>query len=116
MSGLAFGLGGLGLRSSTKTCCSTSATTASTSAAMNAQRTPSTSPCQAISSPPTTGPSAMGMRRTSECIETPMVRFLFGSTAATRLMVAGSEMAVQERNKTAPRITAHQAGMKITTR
>ena len=56
------------------------------------------------------GPSAIGMRRTSECIETPMVRLCFGSTAATRLIVAGSEMAVHERKRTAPTITACQVG------
>ena len=50
------------------------------------------------------------MRRTSEWSDTPIVRFSLGSTVATRLIVAGSEIAVQEMKKTAPTITACQVG------
>ena len=63
-----------------------------------------------------TGPRAIGIRRTSEWIETPMVRFSWGSDRETRLIVAGSEMAVQERKKAAPMITACQWGKRMTIR
>jgi hypothetical protein len=56
----------------------------------------------------------MGIRRTRECIVTPMVRLLDGRTLYIRLMVAGSEMADQEMNSTAPASTACQAGTTIT--
>ena len=67
-----------------------------------------------MKSPPTIGPKAMGMRLTRECIDTPMVRLFRGRASATRLMLAGSEMAVHERKRTAPRITAVQLGMRMT--
>ena len=67
-----------------------------------------------MSSPPTTGPSAIGMRRTSEWSETPIVRLFLGSTDETMLIVAGSESAVQEMNRIAPRITACQVGTRMT--
>ena len=75
---------------------------------MNAKRTPAFSPNQTIITPPNTGPRAIGIRRTSECIETPIVRLFFGRTRATMSIVAGREMAVHERKKTAPMITAGQ--------
>ena len=56
----------------------------------------------------------MGMRRTSECMVTPMVRLFVGSTLYIRLMVAGSDMADQEIKSTAPTSTACQAGIRIT--
>ena len=67
-----------------------------------ARRTPVFAPHRLMKTPPKTGPKAMGRRRTKECMDTPMVLFSGGKTLATRLMVAGREMAVQERNKTAP--------------
>ena len=54
------------------------------------------------------------MRRTSECMLTPIVRLFRGSTLYIRLMVAGSEMADQEMKRTAPTSTACQAGIRIT--
>ena len=54
------------------------------------------------------------MRRTSECMVTPMVRLFWGSTLYIRLMVAGSEMADQEMKSTAPASTACQEGITIT--
>ena len=45
-----------------------------------------------------------------------MVRLFFGQhRVATRLMVAGSEIADHERNSAAPASTAGQEGTKITT-
>ena len=69
-----------------------------------------------MSNPPTTGPSAMGIRRMNEWSDTPIVRLFFGRTCATRLMVAGSESASQEMKKKAPAITACQAGKMMTMR
>jgi len=48
-------------------------------------------------------------------MDTPMVRLLLGKTLDTMSMVAGSEMAVQDTNNTAPKITACQLGMVMTT-
>jgi hypothetical protein len=56
----------------------------------------------------------MGMRRTSECIETPIVRLFLGKTTETKSIVAGSEIADQEMNKTAPMMAACQDGKMIT--
>ena len=56
----------------------------------------------------------MGMRRTSECMVTPMVRLWVGRTLYIRLMVAGSDMADHEIKSTAPTSTACQAGTMIT--
>ncbi|OPZ56788.1 MAG: hypothetical protein BWY88_01303 [Synergistetes bacterium ADurb.Bin520] len=97
-------------------CWAPSATAAITRAPPKAHRTPATSPKASMQSPPTTGPRAMGIRRKSECMETPMVRLFEGSTLATRLMVAGSDRDVQERKSTDPRITACHDGTRITTR
>ena len=47
-------------------------------------------------------------------METPIVRLLSGSTLETMSIVAGNEMAVQERKKMAPMITACHEGMRIT--
>lgn len=57
---------------------------------------------------------AIGIRLTNECIETPIVRLFSGKTPATRLIVAGREIADRERNKTSPMNTAHQVWIKIT--
>lgn len=94
----------------------TMANPAMASAATKAIRTPSLSPHTPMQSPPTIGPRAIGMRRTSECIDTPMVRLSLGSTLATRPMVAGSDMADQDRNSTAPTMTACQTGTRTTMR
>ena len=67
-----------------------------------------------MNAPPTSGPSAIGTRRTSECNETPIVRLFFGNTRATRLIVAGSEIAVHDRNNTAPPSTAGHVGINTT--
>ena len=48
----------------------------------------------------------MGIRRTSKCMLTPMVRLFWGSTLYIRLMMAGSDMADQEMKSTAPMSTA----------
>ncbi len=63
-----------------------------------------------------TGPRAMGIRRTREWTDTPIVRFSWGSARETRLIVAGSEIAVQERKKPAPIKTASQWGKRMTMR
>ncbi len=102
--------------SSMRCCCSRAATPESRKAATKASRTPLRSPQILMQSPPRIGPRAMGMRRTNECIETPMVRLFMGKTLAIRLMVAGREMAVQERKKTAPTSTACHSGISMTKR
>ena len=56
----------------------------------------------------------MGMRLTSECMLTPMVRFATGSTRAISPTVAGSEIEDQEMKKTDPTITACQLGNTMT--
>jgi hypothetical protein len=48
----------------------------------------------------------MGSRLTSECIVTPMVRFLSGSTFDTMLIVAGSESASHDMKNIAPMTAA----------
>ena len=58
--------------------------------------------------PPMTGPSAIGIRRTRECMVTPMVRLFSGRTPETRLIVAGSETADQDIKNRDPIITACQ--------
>ena len=55
-----------------------------------------------------------GRSRTSECFDTPSVRFDLGRTLATRLMVAGKEIAVQEMKRNAPPMTAGQAATTAT--
>ena len=60
-------------------CWNNNAIAANTNAATNAARTPSLSPHTAMKTPPSNGPSAMGTRRTRECMVTPMVRFPAGS-------------------------------------
>ncbi len=55
------------------------------------------------------------MRRTRECMLTPMVSLFWGSTWYIRLMVAGSDIADQEMKSTAPASTACQAGTRMTT-
>jgi hypothetical protein len=47
---------------------------------------------------------------------TPMMRLSVGIACATRLMIAGSEIAVHEMKKMLPTRTAHQVGTRITTR
>ena len=47
---------------------------------------------------------------------TPMVRLFSGRTPDTRLIVAGSEMADQDRKNSDPMITACQYGNRITMR
>ncbi len=79
-------------------------------------RTPSTLPQTSMQAPPTTGPSAFGMRRTSECSETPMTCFCFGSALATSPIVAGSEIDDHDRNTSEPTTTACQLGTRITNR
>ncbi len=66
--------------------------------------------------PPNTGPNAMGIRFTSECMLTPMVRLPAGSTREMSPMVAGREIDDQEMNSTEPAITACQAGKRMTMR
>ena len=85
-----------------------------TRAAPKAIRTPSCSPHTAMKNPPNNGPSAIGMRRTSECMVTPIVRLPPGNTLYIRLMVAGREMADQEMKSTAPMSTACHVGTRIT--
>ena len=87
-----------------------------TNAAMKAARMPATRPSAPMSTPPMTGPSAMGMRRTKECTVTPIVRFAFGTAFETMLMTAGRVMAVQEMKKSEPTNTAHHAGTRMTSR
>ena len=91
------------------------ATTAMTRAPMKAIRMPVTRPQMSMQAPPTSGPRAIGKRRTRECMVTPMVRLFWGSTWATSPIVAGSEMAVQLKKKTDPTMTACQAGIRMTT-
>lgn len=55
-------------------CCTTRAATAMTRAAAKASFTPIRSPHIPMKMPPINGPRAMGMRRTRECMLTPMVR------------------------------------------
>ena len=69
-----------------------------------------------MNTPPATGPSAMGTRRTSETSETPIVRFVAGSTWASNSIVAGREIADHDRNRIAPPITAGQRGTRTTSR
>jgi hypothetical protein len=47
-------------------------------------------------------------------METPMVLFPAGRTLEMRSMEAGREIALHERKSTAPRITATQCGMRMT--
>ncbi len=69
-----------GVSSSINRCCSTMARTAIARATPKAIRTPVRSPHASMKSPPRSGPRAMGMRRTSECMLTPMVRLCCGRT------------------------------------
>ncbi len=100
--------------SSIRNCCMTVAMAASSRATTKAARTPSFSPHKPIQTPPRRGPSAIGIRRTRASMDTPIVRFSMGRTSVIRFMVAGREMALQDRKKTAPTITACQAGMSMT--
>ena len=65
-----------------------------------------------MSAPPITGPSAIGIRRISECIETPIALFRFGRTCTTKLIVAGSDRDDQARKKIAATRTAGHVGIK----
>ena len=101
---------------SIRTCWATSATNASRKAPPNATRTPQTSPNSPIIAPPKSGPSAIGIRRTSECTDTPIVRLFFGSARAMSFIVAGSEIAVHDRKRNDAPMTACHFGTMMTTR
>ena len=79
-------------------------------------RTPLTGPQRSMRTPPAKGPSAMGSRRMSECIDTPMTCLFVGNVDEIRLMVAGREMALQERKSSEANSTACQCGMTRTIR
>ncbi len=66
--------------------------------------------------PPSTGPSIFGIRRTSDCTDTPIVRLFFGTTCAINSIVAGNDNADHDMNNAAPTSTAHQVWTKITIR
>ena len=68
-----------------------------------------------MQSPPAIGPSAIGRRRTMECTETPMTCFDLGRDFEIKSIEAGREIAVQDRNRNEPAITASQRGIATTT-
>ena len=76
------------------------------SAAAKANRTPWTVPYRPMRIPPNIGPRAMGIRLTREWRVTPMTRLSFWTEVLTRLMMPGSETAVQLMKSTAPARTA----------
>ncbi len=57
----------------------------------------------------------MGKRRTNECTVTPITRFFLGSDLATKSIEAGREIAVHDKNKNEPTMTASQRGIAMTT-
>ena len=107
---------GLDRGSTIMACCRARPTSARASAAPNATRTPSRSPHAAMQSPPKMGPSAIGMRLTSEYMLAPMIRLPAGSTRTISPMVAGKDTDDHEMNSTAPTITACQNGNRMTIR
>src|SRR5207237_9998538 len=74
-------------------------------------RTPLTTPCRSMSTPPITGPITIGIRLISDCIPIPMVCFAAERLVATRENIAGSESVLHATNKNVPPITAGHRGI-----